>query len=722
MERRGMNRRDFLKMSAAALGGGLPGAVPCGAAASAPALEAGAEPLMEVDSCCQFCQVRCTTKVQVRNGRVVNVFGNLENFWTGGAMCPKGKSVVELTTRPDRITYPLLRDGSGWKRISYADALDLTVERILECKRNHPEDYAHRLALFMPLWESREGELAALMALGMAGFPDACPPGDACIGNTATALRVLLGSSNSTTTLDEVLRSRTLLLWGANIAEIYPPYMRWIVAAREKGVSVVYVDPRRTPTSNFCDAQFSPRPGTDGALALGVAHILLRDGHYDRAYVDAAVDGFDDLARAVEPYTPARTEEITWVPAGEIERLARMIGESDRTLLWLGGSLSRYTNSIQTVRNIVALMAITNNLDGEGRGVMNVQGGKPGGEDEFIERFAAPDMGPGLSFRKVLNNMKNGRVDVLLLNSSYRRYPDANGVRAAIGKVPFVVHRGFFMNEEAEVAHLLIPGTMPFESEGSQYGAQRQVVWRRKAIDRPGETVEDWRFYTDLGRRLNGRNFPEVRGPEDLYHMVCREVPSWRGLGLDRVKSSPTGVTWPCESPDEPERRGSIFRDGKLLTDNGKAQLNFKPLGPIRWHEPEGSPLDAKSEEHGSFPLIFMQGKVVHQWQHTFTNWSEYMGQFSEGNYVLVHPETMQPLGLADGDLVYIETRVGKLEARVKESPDVQPGVVWTPSHPAPASPVPGNRGTPVNVIVPGYWDKVSAQFNGFGCRLVKLT
>lgn len=716
-----ISRRGFLKAGISTIGGGIL----CDGERSlsvAEAAEAGGPAFdREVDSCCQFCQVRCTTKVQVLNEKVVNVFGNPENYWTGGAMCPKGKSAVELTYSPDRILYPLVRDGSGWKRISYPDAIEMIASRILEVKRKYPEDFAHRVALFMPLWESRESELAALMAMQIAGFPDACSPGDTCIGNTATALRLCLGTANSTTNMDEIFNSKTMVLWGCNLSEISPPYMRWIVAAREKGVRIIYIDPRLTATSNFCDIQVRPRPGSDGALALGIAHVLIKERLFDEDYIKTHVTGFEDLEKAVQDYTPEKTSKITWLPAEQIVDLARILGKSPRTLLQLGGSISRYTNGIRTVRNIIALQAITNNLDGPGKGIMDILGGKPGGEDEFIEHYRAPEMSPKLAFRKVLNNMKNGDIDVLLLNSTYRRYPDAGGVRDAITKVGFVVYRGHFMTDEAELAHVIIPGCMPFETSGSQYGAQRQVTWRNKVIEKPGETVGEQEFYTDLGKKLSPGKFPSFRTAEEMYEALREKIPSWGGVTLERVKASNSGFIWPCLSVDEPESKGSIFRDGKFLTDDGKVLLNFKPMGPIGWEEPEGSPTNPKTTDPGKFPLYFTQGKVVNHWHHSYTNWSFYMGQFSEGNVVYVHPETALSLQLQSGDWAYLETQVGKLKAKVKVSESVLKGVVWTPAHPTPKSPVPGNQGTVLNTIVPNYWDKVAAQFNGFGCRLVKV-
>jgi len=717
----GMSRRDFMKMGSAVVGSGVLSTM-----IDSDRLVLGTPlPLTEldreVDSCCQFCQVRCTTKVQIKDDRVINVYGNPDNFWTGGSMCPKGISLVELTYSHDRLLYPLKRTETGWERISYSEAVNMTADRIAKVKGDYPEDFPHRVALFMPLWDCRESELAALMVLKMAGFPDALSPGDCCIASTNVVFDICLGNPNSPTTLDEALNTETFVLWGANIAEMYPPYMRWLVMAKEKGAHLIFIDPRVTPTSPFCHAQYRPRPGTDGALALGIIHLLIKEGAYDATYVEARINGFKALKEAVEPYTPIHTAQVTGLSPEQVVELARILGQSRRTLVWLGGCLSRYTNSLQTVRNIIALQAITNNLVGTGKGLMFVQGGKPGGEDEFIEHYQASNLESKLSARKVLYNMKKGRLDVLLLNSSYRRYPDADEVKKRIENVPFVVYRGFFMDEEAQLADLIIPGTMPFESEGSQYGAQRQVVWREKAVSPPGETSEDWRFYVDLGRRLNGERFPNFASSQEIYEALQKKDELWYGLTLDRLKKSPTGVTWPYPKTYSAERRGNLFEDDRFLTKDGKVLLDFKPLGAICWFEPEGSPKDKKTKDAEEFPLVFIQGKVVQHWQHTYTNWSRYVAQMSEGNFVQIHPDTAGPLNIQENDPVHIETKVGKLKALARITTAVLPGVVFTPSHPTPANNLDGNVGQSVNTIVPGYWSEVSAQFNGFGCRVRKV-
>ncbi len=351
-------------------------------------------------------------------------------------------------------------------------------------------------------------------------------------------------------------------------------------------------------------------PGTDGALALGILRLLIKEKQYDANYVAKHVNGFKELAEACESYTPDKVARITWVSEEKLKETAQDIRrQSKGTIVWLGGALSRYTNSIQTVRAIIALQAITGNLSGPGKGLMNVQGGKPGGGDEFEERYRAKDLEAGLSFRKVLYNMERSKVKVLLLNSSYRRYPDADRVRKAIGKVEFVVYRGFFMDEEAKLAHLIIPATMVFESAGFPVW-ERNDRWsgeKRQSRD-PGETVEDWRFYRDLGRRLNKDTFPQVESAEDIYELFRQHAPSWVGLTLDRLKKDPSGISWPCPSANHPGTKGTLYPGDRFLTRDGKVELRSDVLGSA-WLDGTGGKPGGRSGKGQDLSFDLSSGK-----------------------------------------------------------------------------------------------------------------
>jgi formate dehydrogenase (coenzyme F420) alpha subunit len=713
---KGLSRRAFLKMGA--LGAG---AMALPSLGDSVARAASSDPIRKIDrevhSACEFCQVRCTTLVQVQGDRVVNVYGNPDNYWTQGGMCPKGQSMVELTYSPHRLLYPLKREGSGWKRISYAEALNLTADKILKVKADFPDDYNHRVVMFASLWNTREAEIAAESTMKLAGFPDICGTGETCIGSSSTALRLCLGSANSTTTIDEMVNARLVVLLGANLAETYPLFIRWVDKARAKGAKVLYIDPRRTPTSNHCDEQIMTRPGTDGALMLGIIRYIAKENLYDKAFVKAHVNGMDEVIKAAEAYTPEEVSRITWLPVERFINLAKMFSGSRSTLIHLGGSVSRYANSIQTVRAVIALQALTGNLGGPGKGIMNAQGGgRAGGSEDFGE---APNIPPPFNFRKVITAMNRKQVKVLLLSSSYRRYPDLKRVRKAVSNVDFVVYRGFFMDEEASLSHLIIPPTMTFESSGSQWGAQRQVTWRERAVNPMGETIEDWKFYSDLGKKINGSSYPAVNTAEEIFNYVRHDSEEWKGITVERLKNDPSGIGWPCPSEDHPGTKGSMFPNNKFRTPDGKVELRTPALGPIEWTEPEGSPY-GDWEGKAKFPLVLIQGKVVQHWQQTFTSWSGYMGQFSEGNAVQVNTKTAKDAGLKNGDAAYLETEIGQIKVYVHVSELILPGLVWTSGYPTKESPHAGNRGEPINLIIPYYWDKVTAQFNGCGCRLVK--
>ncbi len=473
------SRRHFLQYGMATIAGGTAlGGLPVHAA-QAPAGTAAPQNDL-VKGYCPFCQVRCTYHARVRNGKILELIGDRGNRWTGGAMCPKGLSIVELLNSPYRLVQPMLKQGSEWKTISYAEAVDIVVDKLRQSRAKHGDKIAERLALTSPLWDCRESELAALMTMRTAGGVNVMPAGEVCISTASNVLGMLLGANTSTTTVNEIVNAKTLVLWGANISETYPPYTRWLDKARDAGVRIVSVDCRKTPTSAWAADQLMPLPGTDGALALGAIRFVLENGAFDRARVDESITGFELMEKGAQPWSVDKVAQATGLSEDAVTAFYRTLAESPRTIIWMGGCLSRYTNGLQSIRAIIALQALRDNLIGSGRGLLTMEGGKPEGEKEFVDAVCGPAKDSGVNFRRLLNTMKKGNLDVLFLNSSYRRYPDCTGVAEAIKKVGFVVHRGFFKTEEMDVADLFVPAAFGPESAGSHYGAEKQVVWRDK--------------------------------------------------------------------------------------------------------------------------------------------------------------------------------------------------------------------------------------------------
>ena len=713
------SRRHFLKLSAALLAGGAAIAAAPDARGMGFSGVPDVGPVTEMKGYCPFCQVRCTYRARVSGGKVLSLTGEKDNYWTGGAMCPKGMSIVELIGSPYRITEPMRRKENGeWERVTYAQAVDMVAERMAEVIKKHGKAAANRVGMTMPLWDCRESEIAALMTLRIAGSVHAMPPGESCVSSASNMLGMMIGVNCGSTKVDELLNTKTIVLWGANVCDLYPPYSRWLEMAREKGVKIVYLDPRRTRTSLLADMQLRPLPGTDGVLAIGAIRYMLETGAYDKERARFQIEGFDELAAETESFTVEKVASVTGLNPEAITAFYGTLAQSPRTVVWLGGSLSRYSNGIIGLRAIILLQALCDNLIGEGKGILTFQSGKPEGDEEFVDHFFGETKTPKMNFRRLRNAMEKGTLDILFLNSSYRRYPDCTGVAEAIKKVGFVVHRGFFKTEEMDVADLFVPAAFGPESAGSHYGAEKQVVWRDKCVDAPGSCVPDWQFYRDIGRKLAPETYPDFTGPEELSERFRNTVPSWKAMSVSRMRQSPDGLIWPQPEEGVQERIGTVFTSGTYATENGKIPLDLKLMGAFGWTPPKGNPHGADADKE--YPLVLTQGKVVTQWQQTMTNFAASLAQFSRGRYVLVHPDTAKPLGIAHGDTVRIKTATGSVEAVAELTASIRPGIIFTPSHFTGTSPHAATRSKPINAILPNYWDRVSAQFNGVGCTLEK--
>ncbi|MBO4316837.1 MAG: molybdopterin-dependent oxidoreductase [Mailhella sp.] len=713
-------RRHFLKLFAALTAGGAAVAMPQGESRAMGYVPPQGEPVREAKGYCPFCQVRCTYKAKIQGNKVLSVTGDKENHWTGGAMCPKGMSMLELLTSPYRITEPMLKQEDGsWKRITYQEAVDLTVQKMKELKAAHGAKGGSRAALTMPLWDCFESEIAALFALRTIDCVHAMPPGETCVSTASNMLGLMIGVNSGSLQVDHIINAQTIVLWGANVNDLYPPYIRWIKAAREKGAKVIYIDPRRTRTSMWADEQLRPIPGTDGVLALGGIRYILEKGLYNEERARFQIDDFDNLAPQVQKYDLDMVEKTTGLPRDRVTAFYETLAASKSSVAWLGGSLSRQTNGVLTARAIILLQALCDNIIGNDKGMLTFQSGKPGGGEELVDHFFGENKTPKMNFRRLRAAMEKKNIDILFLNSSYRRNPDAQGVRKAIQNVPFVVHMGFFLDEESEVSTLFIPAAFGPESSGLGYGNENQVAWREKLVQAPGSCVPAWQFYRDVGRKMDPDRYPDFNDPEDIIRLMQQHVPSWKGITMERLRSQST-VTWPLFEEGAAERTGTVFTEGKLLTATGKMPVVDKVFGGFdKWDYPKNHPFAKDSSK--DFPLILTQGKQLWHWQQTMTNFAKSMAQFSSGRFVQVNPKTAAELGLKQKDRVMLETIVGGIEAWVDITENVLPGAVFTPANLCRTTPLEENKSDSICDILPNSWDRISAQHNCTGCRLRKI-
>src|SRR6476469_774318 len=296
------------------------GAPPSPRRRSEPHPPGGRPPVSPVDTHCPYCALQCAQSLTVTPSAAVEVAGR--NFPTNrGGLCQKGWTSAELLTSRDRLATPLVRvPGGDLQAATWDDALDLVAARLRQVRS---EDGPDAVAVFGGggLTNEKAYQLGkfARVALATAQIDY---NGRWCMSSAATAGTRAFGVDRGLPfPLADLAQTDVVVLVGSNRAETMPPAARHLDALRERGGTVVVVDPRRTSTADRADLLLQPVPGTDLALALGVLHLLVAGGHVDEEYVAARTTGFDGVRRSVAGWWPERVERVTGVAVDELREL-----------------------------------------------------------------------------------------------------------------------------------------------------------------------------------------------------------------------------------------------------------------------------------------------------------------------------------------------------------------------------------------------------------------
>jgi nitrate reductase (cytochrome) len=342
-----VQRRQFMKASAMAAAAAVAG----GASYSLPVL--ADEPTGEVSwekAPCRFCGTGCHVQVGVQSGRVVAVAGDINAEVNKGLLCVKGYHVGSALYGKDRLTEPLLRDGNGYRKISWEDAVRIIADRI--------ESAPDRFAFYgSGQWTIPEGYAAQKFIKGGLSNNHIDPNARLCMASAVTGFLATYGVDEPAGCYDDLDACDVLIMWGNNPAEMHPVLFSRVIDRRSRGEEVTLIDisTRRTRTTDACQHYLEMKGHGDLAIANGIAHLLIRNGTYNRRFVESfcsfkAPDeknpnlhgkpiSFDEFKELVEPYTPEYVEQLSGVPAEQIRMLGDLFGNPDLkiTSLWCMG-------------------------------------------------------------------------------------------------------------------------------------------------------------------------------------------------------------------------------------------------------------------------------------------------------------------------------------------------------------------------------------------------
>ena len=639
-----------------------------------------------ITACPRNCYSTCTMQVEVRNNRLHMIEPHPANLATGHGICLKGLSYVERVHSPQRILEPLRRKPgtSLFEPISWDETLDLLAEKIT-CFR---DTFGAQSILFY----AGSGTKGLLNAVSMNFWKlfGGCTTtyGDLCWPAGLEATRLTLGENKHNAPWD-IANARLIILWGKNSAETNVHQMPFIEQAIQSGAKLIVIDPRRTQSSERAELLIQPRPGTDGALALAVANLLIQNNHLNQEFIDRYVLGYESFARMVKTYSVAMASTITDVPESYIYKLAEYLGTIKSVTINAGFGMQRYTNSGQTMRAILSLLVLTGNIGKPGAGWIfaNLQSQIFDSIKDPIA-FYPPENPDGMvrvsiSTSRLGQDMLVTRDPILKMiwverGNPVTQNPDTNTVLNAFRSLDFRVVVDQFMTDTAREADLILPAKTMFEQTdviGAYWHPYIQI--KQKIIEPPGKVKPESEVYYLLARKL-GHSLEALEdilpGPSDreIETYLEKKLASFPELSLEKLRQGPVLT---------PGYQEIAFSDYKFDTPSGKIELyseeairrwNLDPL-PV-YSEPVESTARRNTTSR-PYPLYLITPNTANRIHSQFNN-LQLIRQFSPAPLVYININDAGERNITDGDLVRIYNDRGELKMKANLDLSIKKGCI----------------------------------------------
>jgi assimilatory nitrate reductase catalytic subunit len=674
-------------------------------------LETGIEPDSLVKTHCCFCGQQCGIQLKVKDNEVIG-FEPWEDFpFNRGMLCPKGVKRYLQGSHPDRLLHAYRRDPAaegGFREMAYDEAIERVATEIQRIQTTYGND-----AFGVLTGASLTTEKAYLMGK----FARMCLRtanidynGRLCMVSAGAANKKAFGIDRAANSWSDILKAEVVWISGANIAECAPITTNYVWQAREYGAKIIVVDPRITPIARTCDLFLPIKPGRDVALFNGILHLMIENEWLDHDYIRQHTVGFEAVAEHVSDWNPKKTAEVTGISERAIRQAAEWWGTAKSSFLLHARGIEHHSHGVQNCLGAINMVLASGRIGREGcgyatiTGQANGQGGRehgqkcdqlPGARDISNPEHRAYIAGvwgmtvdempqAGVDAYEMFRRVDRGEIRGLLSICFNPKVslPDNNFITRCLEKLDFYVAIDFFLNETAQHADVVLPGSLQEEDEGVVTQIEGRVIKINKAVEPPGDAKQDWRIIQDIAKELKrerGFTFSSPREIFDELRIASKGgIADYSGITYEKIEKQ-YGVFWPCPSDDHPGTP-RLFEPGSwnpiaegagpYYFLDGKARFNVAPYTP---------PAEDVDEE---YPLMLTTGRVVSQFlSGTQTRRiGPLVDQYPEP-LIEMHPQLAAKLGIANGELVTVESRRGEITLPAMVVTTIRPDTVFVPYH-----------------------------------------
>ncbi len=666
--------------------------------------------MAETRTTCPYCGVGCGVVVEHDAGAITGVRGDPDHPANFGQLCTKGRTLpltVTKAAQSARLTQPLRRSAKGApaEAVGWDDALDDIAARFARCIAEHGSDSVAFYVSGQLLTE--DYYVFNKLAKGLVGTNNIDTNSRLCMSSAVSGYKMTLGADAPPCCYEDIDHARCLFIAGSNTAWAHPILYRRIEAAkaRDPGLKVVVVDPRRTDTAAMADLHLAIEPGTDVVLFHGLLHLLAWDERLDRDFIERHTEGFAALKDLVREYTPKLVAQTCGIAEADLVKAAQWFADGPTLSLYCQG-LNQSSAGAAKNATLINLHLATGQIGKPGAGPFsltgqpNAMGGRevgglanllsahrdladPAHRAEVAALWGVNDVpaAPGLTAVELFDALAAGKVRMVWIacTNPAQSLPDQATVRAGLARAELVVlQEAFAQTETAAFADVLLPATTWGEKDGTVTNSERRISRVRAALAPLAAARHDWQIAVDFARRLEAYLRPgeptlfPYGTPADVF---AEHVATTRGRDLDI-----TGLDYDVLDRDGPQQwpypagatqgRARLYADGVFPTPDGRARFAAVRYAPVA---------EAVNAHH---PFRLNTGRLRDQWHGmTRTGLSARLYAHLPEPALEMHPADLVRRQLAAGDLVRVESKRGNVIVPIVAAETGKPGCAYLPMH-----------------------------------------
>ena len=652
-------------------------------------------PEHSVVTTCAYCGVGCSFKAEMKGEQVVRMVPYKAGKANEGHSCIKGRFAYGYATHKDRILKPMIRKAitDPWREVSWDEALGYAASEFKRLQRDFGRDSIGAITSSRCTNE----ETFLVQKLVRAGFGnnnvDTCAR--VCHSPTGYGLSKTFGTSAGTQDFKSVEKSDVIMVIGANPTDAHPVFASRMKKRLREGARLIIVDPRRIDLVKSphveADYHLPLLPGSNVAVINALAHVVVTEGLVDEAFVRERCDlaSFEAWARLIadERNSPEATAAMSGVDPVQLRAAARLFATGGNSAIYYGLGVTEHSQGSTMVMGMANLAMATGNIGRAGvgvnplRGQNNVQGSCDMGSfpHEFsgyrhISDDATREMfehlwgvplsnEPGLRIPNMMDEAVEGAFKGLYVQGEdiAQSDPDTQHITAGLRAMECVVIQDLFLNETARYAHVFLPGSSFLEKDGTFTNAERRISRVRRAIA-PLAGMADWEATIAFAKALGVEM--TYSHPSQIMDEIAALTPTFAGVSYDRLDEL-NSIQWPCN--DKAPTGTPIMHVDRFVRGKGRFMLT------------EFIPTDERTGPR--FPLLLTTGRILSQYNVGAQTRRTANNLWHEEDLLEIHPFDAENRGVADGDLVSLQSRMGEVSLHAKISERMQPGVVYTTFH-----------------------------------------